>query len=198
MKLLQKGIPAYFIGANYSGAKKAIALNFYEPNSQKLYVWFDDTHEPYCLTNLSPFELDQIEALKKHPSFKRFEIIQKYDALHDQDITVTKVIMKDPASIGGKTNDGIRYIIPDNWEGAKVWEARIHYDGCYIYDKQLEMGMPYQLTEDGKLIPVVYPDAEERIKEITSDEIWCKEAGADIYKGESQGKYKGFKYSRRT
>lgn len=179
MKPLPENLPAFFIGAKYNGHRKATSLIFYEPKSEKLFVWHDANHEPYCLTNLSPFELDRIERLKRHPSFKRFESVTKYDALHDRDITVTKVIAKDPMAIGGgKPRENIRDIIPDNEEGAKVWEAKISYDCCYVYDKELEMGMPYQLS-NGKLVPVIYPEIEKRVEKITkmvgtSEDRWVR------------------------
>jgi len=170
MNRLPDNLPVYLIGADYVGYKKAIRLIFYEPVSQELYVWYDDTHDPYCLTNLSPFELDKIEGLKKHPSFKGLEIVRKYDALADKDVTVTKIITKDPRAIGGgKPKENIRDIIPDSWmddeNPAKVWEAKIPYSSCYIYDRKLEMGMPYILSE-GHLLPMTDEKVELKIGEI--------------------------------
>lgn len=170
MNRLPENLPVYLINADYAGFKKAIRLTFYEPKSQRLYVWYDDSHDPYCLTNLSPFELDKIGALKKHPSFKGFEVVEKYDALSDQYVTVTKINAKDPKAIGGgKPEENIRNIIPDYWADyenpAKVWEARVPYVLCYIYDKGLEMGMPYQLS-DGVLVPIINKEIEGKIGEI--------------------------------
>lgn len=179
MRNLPEHVPVYLIGADYSGQKKGIRLIFYDGKSKSLYAWYDTNHEPYCYSNLSPFDLEKIEELMKHPSFKRFEIIQKYDALSDRDITVTKVIAKDPKAIGGgKPNENIRDIIPNACEEAKVWEAKIDYGSCYIFDNQLEMGMPYMLV-DGKLIQVIIPNVDDNIgvlsKKIgTKDVRWLK------------------------
>lgn len=168
MEYLPENLPVYLIGADYSGKHNKLFLIFYDPKSQKLYCQQGSDHEPYCLTNLSPMELNMIEPLKKHPSFERFEMVSKYDALHDKDITVTKIIVKDPRAIGGgRPKENIRDIIPDNWEGAKVWEARIVYDNCYIYDKELEMGMPYKLY-NGELIEGDLPfEVRGKINEVS-------------------------------
>lgn len=160
MEELKENIPVYLISADYGAKHKTVRLIFYDPKSQSLYRWYDKNHEPYCLTDLSPVELDKIPKLRKHGSLKRFEVIEKYDALRDENVWVTKIITKDPRAIGGgKPSESIREIIPTCWEGAKVWEARIQYGLCYTYDKELEMGMPYEL-HDGMLIPLFDADIE--------------------------------------
>lgn len=174
---LPENVVAYPVGTTYNRIKKVVRLLLYEPESQKLYYYDDQTgHKPYCLTNLTISELKRIERIRKHSSLLRFEEIKKYDALHDKEILVTKVIMKDPLAIGGK-RDSIREIVPAESNG-KVWEARISYDACYNYDNQIDLGMPYKVV-NGKLIKVVYQEQEDSIKEIcqkigVKDDRWVR------------------------
>lgn len=171
MRLLPENVTAYLVDIDYSGHKKVAHLTFYEPKSKRLYDWFATElgHKPYCLTNLSPFELEKIRHLINN-SFERFEVIEKYDALNDRNISVTKIIATDPKTIGGgRPQDNIRDIIPNNIDGAKVWEAKIDYGSCFMYDELLEMGMPYYISS-GKLIPVDDKIVERKISNIL-DEI---------------------------
>ena len=102
------------MSSEYDGQRKCIRLIFYEPNENKLYDWYDieHKHKPYCLTNLSPMDLEKIPAIRKHPSIEKFGLIEKYDALQDKMIWVTKIITSDPQAIGGKRKGCIRNIIP--------------------------------------------------------------------------------------
>ena len=72
-----------------------------------------------------------------------FKQVAKYDALEGREIQVTKIIVKDPLSIGGRATGCIRDIIT-------AWEADIRYTENYIYDRQLEPGMVYKV-EEGRL-----------------------------------------------
>jgi len=86
------------------------------------------------------------------------EEVKKHDPLADQEIRVTKVVAKDPLSIGGGRGQPIRSIIGDSWE------SRIRYYQCYIYDRALITGMPYRI-EKGNLIDAGYTlDAETESK----------------------------------
>jgi hypothetical protein len=62
--------PSYFVSATYDGRLRKALIKLYEPESGKIYFWYDNTgHKPYCLTNLSPYELEKIDRLKKNESF---------------------------------------------------------------------------------------------------------------------------------
>jgi DNA polymerase I len=140
---------AYLVGAGYDGEKQAAFLKLYEPEEKKIYFWYDDSsHKPYCFSKQSIQELQANEALIKHEGFERFEEEEKYDALKDEKIKVTKIIAKDPLSIGGKPSGSIRDVL-------KAWEADIKYTECYIYDKGLIPGMLYKV-ENGKFTSIEY------------------------------------------
>jgi DNA polymerase I len=173
--------PSYFVSASYDGKKATALIKLYEPESQRIYRWHDTTgHQPYLLTNLSPYELDQLDRVKRHPSLDHFEQVEEFNALLDKIVTVTKVVTKDPLAIGGRPSGCLRDIIPDDHAKgakleepeAKVWEAAIKYYQCYIYDRGLVPGMLYRI-ENGQLQPVTMAAAEatvKRIKQLFGDE----------------------------
>ena len=74
---------------------------------------------------------------------------------------MSKIIAKDPLSIGGRSNRAIREILK------KSWESNIRYYSCYIYDKQLLMGMPYKVKE-GKLSTFDYVPPQDVTRTIQS------------------------------
>ncbi len=168
--------PSYFVSATYDGRSRKALIKLYEPTSGKIYFWYDNTgHKPYCLTNLSPVELEKIDRLMKHESFDRFELEEKFDALLDRNVQVTKIVANDPLAIGGRPQGCIRDIIPEDFpkvsdtpvqpEDVKVWEARIKYYQSYIYDRQLLPGMIYEL-KSGNLVPVTLEETEETLAQI--------------------------------
>lgn len=150
---------SYLLSATYDGAKRVARLKLYDPAERRIHFWFDtpDTgHLPYCLSDLSIAELEQIDAIRTHSGLHHIEVVEKYDPLRAETVTMTKIVAKDPLSIGGRWTEGssrrsqpIRDLLP------KAWEARIRYHDCFIYDRQLIPGMPYTV-EKGKLRPVPY------------------------------------------
>jgi len=164
--------PSYFVSATYDGQKGSAVIKLYEPNSKRIYLWHDATgHKPYLLTNLSPIELEKMDRVTGHSGFDHFESVEKYDPLLDRNVTLTKVVAKDPLAIGGRPRGCLRDIIPEEWAKmggeptAKVWEAAIKYYQCYIYDRQIAPGMMYKI-ENGQLAPVRHDASEQMIRKI--------------------------------
>jgi DNA polymerase I len=138
---------AFILSAGYDGERRVAYFRLYEPKTRQIYFWFDNTgHKPYCFSDLLPKELDKIPALRNHSGFDHIEQVQKYEPLKAQNITLSKIIAKDPLSIGGRPSGTIREIIP------KAWEADIRYYDCFIYDRQILPGMPYSV-KNGALMP---------------------------------------------
>ncbi|MCW4050999.1 MAG: DNA-directed DNA polymerase I [Candidatus Bathyarchaeota archaeon] len=136
---------SYLLSAGYDGDQKKAYLRLYEPESQEIYLWYDNTgHLPYLISKDSPDELRENQRVMKHSGFKHFETIIKYDALADEEIPVTKVVASDPLSIGGG-GGSIRNSLDESWEN------RIRYTSCYIYDQGLVPGMPYKVV-NGNLV----------------------------------------------
>jgi DNA polymerase I len=171
-KILKELPPSYLVSASYNGKKGVATLKFYEPESQEIYLWYDSTgHKPYCLTSLTPKELKKLSRLTSHPGFNHLETVEKYDPLLDKQVTLTKVVAKDPLAIGGRAGS-IREIIPEDYkaltgseEPAKVWESYIRYYQSYIYDNNLAPGMLYKIHK-GKLVPVKHKSSEDNVKKI--------------------------------
>ncbi|MGD8545085.1 MAG: DNA-directed DNA polymerase I [Candidatus Bathyarchaeota archaeon] len=168
---------SYFVSATYNGKKRKAMIKLYEPTSGRIYFWHDNTgHKPYCLTNLSPYELEKIDRLMRHQGFKDLKIVEKYNALLDRDVKVTKVVAEDPLAIGGRSMESIRDIIPRDFskiskisqEEIKVWEARIKYYQSYIYDRNLQPGMLYEV-KNGRIVTKSIENAEEMIRNMLCD-----------------------------
>jgi DNA polymerase I len=165
--------PSYFVSATYDGRNKKAVVKLYEPASGDIFFWYDNTgHKPYCFTNLAQVDLEKIERLIHHEGFDHFETQEKFNALADSNVRVTKIVASDPLAIGGKPQGSIRDIIPEDFrrvgsiqlkqEDAKVWEARIKYYQTYIYDSSLLPGMIYEV-KNGNLVPVVLQETERTI-----------------------------------
>ncbi|MBM4401205.1 MAG: hypothetical protein FJ045_04560, partial [Crenarchaeota archaeon] len=95
--------PSFFVSATYDGDRHKVCLKLYEPTSNRIYFWYDTTgHRPYCFTNIPPNELEKIGRLVSHPGFDHFETVERYDALLDKKVSITKIVAKDPLAIGGR------------------------------------------------------------------------------------------------
>src|SRR5437773_11413087 len=156
---------SYFVGAGYDGERRAVYLKLYEPKSQKIHFWYDNTgHTPYCLSKELPEKLEKNQSLVRHPGFVKFERSKRFDALKGEDIPVTVIYARDPRSIGGRPSGCIRDIIT-------AWEADIRYVENYIYDRHLEPGMSYNIQQ-GDLKPgtsAQVPAVKEAIEEKDED-----------------------------
>jgi len=137
--------PSYYLVAScYDGEKKSAFLKLYDAKEQKIITWYDDTdHKPYCLSDQTIDQLKENTSLAEHSGLDHFETVSKYNALKDQEVSMSLVVAKDPLSIGGRPSGTIRDII-------RAWEADIKYVENYLYDRDLEAGMPYDM-KDGKL-----------------------------------------------
>ncbi len=168
--------PSYFVSAAYDGRQKKAVIKLYEPTEGKIYFWYDNTgHKPYCLTNLSQYELEKMDRVVKHEGFDHLETVGLFDALADRKVTVTKIVANDPLAIGGRPANSIRDIIPQDYpkvadvpinpEDIKVWEAKIKYYQTYIYDTRYLPGMIYSV-KDGNLVPTVFDESEKTIAKV--------------------------------
>lgn len=168
--------PSYFVSASYDGRQKKAVIKLYEPESEQIYFWYDNTgHKPYCLTSIPQKEMEKFEHVKNHEGFDAFLSEKKYDPLNDKLIDVTKIIAKDPLAIGGKPSGTIRDIIPEEYPRIfgvqmkdnedKIWESKIKYYQSYVYDRQLLPGMIYEI-KNNKIVPVIVDSATENLNKI--------------------------------
>jgi len=131
--------PSLLVSATYDSQKKAAVLKFYEPKSQKIILWVDETgHKPYCYSKLNPDELD---FLKEREDILEIKQMKRYDLLKDEEIQVSKITVADPLAIGGtQTDKSIRNII-------ETWESDIKYYENYLYDRALTVGRYYEVID---------------------------------------------------
>lgn len=150
---------ATLISVDYDGqAAKAFARLVAKKG--KLVFWYDNTnHLPYCYTNLNEEILRSEKRIIQHEGFVTIEPVELTDLLRDRKILVSKVIARDPLSIGGKGNS-LREIIKSM--GGKAWEAAVRYRNSYVYDTNLILGMPYKIVEN-RLEPD-FPEIPEDIR----------------------------------
>ncbi len=148
---------SFFVGIGYDGERHSAFIKLYEPKHQKIYYWYDNTsHKPYCFSDLPVQKLNENQPLMSHTGLDHLEVVKKHDALRDQEIEVTMIVAKDPLSIGGRPVGCIRDIV-------RAWEADIKYVENFIYDRKLEPGMPYRVS-NGKLVAVRYEPPSQTLQ----------------------------------
>ncbi|HXW03498.1 MAG TPA: 3'-5' exonuclease, partial [Nitrosarchaeum sp.] len=136
--------PSMLVSATYDNITRSAVLKFYEPTSQKLILWNDETgHKPYCYSRLSPNELD---FLQERDDILEIKAERRHDLMKDEEVILSKIIVADPLTIGGTAGDkSIRNII-------ETWESDIKYYENYLYDRSLIVGKYYEII-DGKIKP---------------------------------------------
>ena len=143
-EIQNKSIPtSLLVSAAYNKEKNVAVLKFYNPETQELKLWFDETgHKPYCYSKLTKDELDLADINREE--VQKIESVKKYDLLNDSEIDVLKISVTNPLAIGG-TDSSIRNRI-------ETWESDIKYYENYLYDNSLIIGRYYKV-EEGKIIP---------------------------------------------
>jgi len=149
------------LSVTYDGASGKALVKLYDVTSGKTVLWYDNLgHKPYLLTDIMPDEIvEKYPQVIRHKGFDHLEVVEKLDLLKECKVILTKVVAKDPLSIGGVAGS-IRDILP------RSWEARIKYYLCYLYDVDLVPGMYYKV-ENGvlKRVPIRIP---QNVKEIVA------------------------------
>ncbi|MCX8182044.1 MAG: DNA-directed DNA polymerase I [Candidatus Methanomethyliaceae archaeon] len=154
----------YLLSVTYSGAKNKALLKLYDVERGKIVFWYDNTgHRPYLLTDLPLSELLSDLRITSHPGFDGTLTaeVEKYDLLHDRKARMTKVVAKDPLSIGGR-GSSLREILENSWED------NIRYYECYTYDLGLIPGYTYRI-KDGQLVREDRPLQLDDLKAIFKD-----------------------------
>jgi len=129
------------ISATYNIQKNAAILKFYEPVSQRIFLWADKSgHKPYCYSKLSPDEIPT--EISERDDVLDIKQVKMLDILHDKPIDVSKILVQDPLAIGGtQTSKSIRNLID-------TWESDIKYYESYLYDSSLIVGKYYKIEND--------------------------------------------------
>jgi DNA polymerase I len=140
------------ISAAYMGKTKKVILKFYDPESEKIYLWEDKTgHRPYCFSKMAP---EDLEFLSEREDVIGIETVKKIDTLKDKEISVSKIVVADPLAIGGtQTTQSIRNVV-------ESWESDIKYYENYLYDNSLIVGKYYKIEND-KIAPHDFAMSDE-------------------------------------
>ena len=156
--------PSMLVSATYDNITRSAVLKFYEPTSQKLILWNDETgHKPYCYSRLS---LDELDFLQERDDILEIKTERRYDLMKDEEVILSKIIVADPLTIGGTAGDkSIRNII-------ETWESDIKYYENYLYDRSLIVGKYYEII-DGKIKPHDLEISDE-IKLALKSLLWDK------------------------
>ena len=164
--------PSILIDAGYDVKKKVAQLKFYDPKTQEIFTWYDDTgHKPYCLTKMPP---DSLHDLKNRKDVVEINQVLKHDLINDSDISMTKIIGTSPGAIGGEVDrgpDGDGKNIRDTLrsiEPHSSYESEIPYQENFMYDRNLIPGTYYQIS-DSKIQPVEFEVSEtmrESLKQV--------------------------------
>lgn len=171
--------PSMLVSATYDNNSKSAILKFYNPVSQKLILWKDETgHKPYCYSRLAPDELD---FLQEREDIIEIKTVQRYDLITDKEINMSKITVADPLAIGGTTGDkSIRNII-------ETWESDIKYYENYLYDRKLIVGKYYEVV-DKKLKPHDLEISDE-VKIALKSLLWDKVDSESMVDSEEFKKY---------
>ncbi|MHA1264259.1 MAG: DNA-directed DNA polymerase I [Candidatus Helarchaeota archaeon] len=146
------------IDVGYDGQKAKAYLWIYDIKDQIMRKWYDSSgHLPYLLSDLREEEIKaHYSSVLRHRGFVAIKTIKKFDLIKDKAVMMSKIIARDPLSIGGRP-DSIRNLLENH-----SWEDYIRYHKCFAYDKQIVMGMPYRIKND-KIYPI-QPNISEEIK----------------------------------
>ena len=171
--------PAMLVSATYDNNSKSVVLKFYEPESQKLILWKDQTgHKPYCYSRLSPDELD---FLQERDDVIEIKSVKRHDLIKDKEVEMSKITAMDPLAIGGTSGDkSIRNVI-------ETWESDIKYYENYLYDRQLIVGKYYEIIKG----EVKQHDLEisDEVKIALKSLLWDKVDSESMVNGEEFKKY---------
>ena len=157
---LEEGI---LLSSEYDPRTNKVVLQFYNTKTKNIVYYMDNTnYEPYCYHKKPESEI--LGLVKDYEGFSRIETVKKFDNLMDSEIEVSKIIVRTPNDVGGKS--GVKNLL----DGA--WEADVRYHHNYLFDRQLIIGLPYSIA-NGIIQPkelTVAEDLTKKLKEFFKDE----------------------------
>jgi DNA polymerase I len=140
-------IEGFLLSVVYNGESRKAELKFLDEERQVIVKVPDQTgHKPYCYSKMPKEELMKIQELTSLPGFEEIQEKELYDALLDKPIRVSRIVVSDPLSIGGRNKGTVREVLKE------AWEADIPYVLNYIYDLRLVPGTYYVVDTETCLI----------------------------------------------
>ncbi len=144
---VRKGV---LLSVFYSGDDRSAVMKFYDPERDEVFLIKDNTgHRPYLLTDAPHDKIEELLPGNLQARVEGAYRVKKYDVLRDRWVELTKLEAKDPLAIGG-SGKNIREELSK--KGYRVWEAKIKYYDCYVYDRQLVPGCYYEVGDEVKRI----------------------------------------------
>ena len=152
------------VSATYDSFDKHVMLKFYDPESNELVLWKDNTgHKPYCYSKLEPADLGNISRMDNVSGISQ---VYKHDLTEDRQVALSKITVPDPYVISGThKTPGVKNMI-------ETWESGIRYYESYMYDMDLVVGRYYSIR-DGKVVPLDMEISGE-VKESLQTLLWDK------------------------
>jgi len=148
----------YVISCEYSNDKSLFYLKLYNPKTEEVTRYYDKTgYMPYLFTNWS---IQDVKQVFRENSIKA-EVVSKYNLLLEREEKYTKVSGKDPTQIIGNNRASVKSIIEER--NGLVWEGRVKHTHSYIFDKNIEVGMPYYFHKTLGLIPWIDEKSENKV-----------------------------------
>ncbi|MHA1916923.1 MAG: DNA-directed DNA polymerase I [Candidatus Ranarchaeia archaeon] len=160
-------------GLDYDGKAAKVRAMLLDLKTNKISFWWDNTgHKPYLLTDIPKKEILKMDSIMNHPGFLKVEDAPLFDLLHDKEVLMTRIVAKDPLSVGGSSFRGaqsFRDLLPlDENNKSRAWEARIRYHESYVMDRKLIPGLFYKIN-DYSLEPKEYKISKTVIDEIMEE-----------------------------
>jgi len=159
-----------FLGIDY-GSNGNLLLKFYDLTRDEPLIVEDCTgHRPYLL--VKGILRDVVPKLKGINVRYRVQYVTKFDPLEDRNVRLVKVIVEKPSHVRK-----LREVF-----GSSVYEARIRYRYCYLFDSGLEPFGLYILDDD-RLIRVpteVREESRRIVTQLCGEDRQCIEAGLRI------------------
>lgn len=143
-------IECFLLSVVYNGENRRAELKFLDEKRQTIVRVPDQTgHKPYCYSKLPKEELLKMQELTSLPGFEEIQEKELHDALLDRPVRVSKIVVSDPLSVGGRSKGTVRGVLKE------VWEADIPYVLNYVYDLKLIPGTYYLVdTENNAIEPL--------------------------------------------
>lgn len=138
----------YLLDAQAQGS--TINLKFYNPTTNELKTFTDNSYKPYFYLPhpLSPADQEDIRGLQGET-----EIVKKTDLYTNQPKEVTKITVYRP-----------EYLKKAQRKLEHAWEAEIEYPHSYAYDHDLIFGAQHTITQDNHYTPslTLTPDLKNK------------------------------------
>ena len=165
------------VSATYNKTTQHAVLKFYDPESDQIHLWEDQTgHQPYCYSKLSP---ENLGFLNDRQDVAKIEGVERLDLIKDAPVTLTKITTYDPLAIGGGA-DSIRNI-------TETWESSIKYYSNYLYDRGLIIGRYYEIT--GGKVRHVQKEMPQNVRLALKSLLWDKVSNENMADPQEFQKY---------